>query len=282
MNLVALVVGPTGAGKSSLIKMYSLSSSPVVGHTLSSQTTSTTQHLCKIGGLSVAMYDTPGLGDTESRDQDFLDNTLTIMHHACSGIHKVLICLPVTEARASGPVMEGFKLMVDLLGGPTAVNDCNTALVLTKANQLHKDYWNEGIDQKMQDWSNQIRKASGTSMNVLLHGNDNESFLASFIAFTDPTKPPIRTANMQRVETMQSTTKRLTQEKEDADRLVQEAKSDTERIAAQLIASNIEIQRQTHEIARIIALQQERDRMYQQTIAAMNANGRKRKRCTIM
>ena len=69
LKKIVLVVGPTGHGKSSIVSEYAVGEKPVIGHSIESETTETKSYPCNVAGEEVIIYDTPGLGDTEKRDQ---------------------------------------------------------------------------------------------------------------------------------------------------------------------------------------------------------------------
>ena len=65
-----LVVGETGTGKSALVNNLMGRAVVEEGDTLDSQTATITKHTLEVQGVTVALYDTPGLDDTRGTEDD--------------------------------------------------------------------------------------------------------------------------------------------------------------------------------------------------------------------
>ena len=104
-----LVIGETGAGKSTLINNLLGQEVATVGHTLESETVEVKAHELSVEGVPVVVYDTPGMDDT-NRDEDEEEH-LEMMKSllARRKIHLVIYCLKMTETRMRRGIIQTFR-----------------------------------------------------------------------------------------------------------------------------------------------------------------------------
>lgn len=103
-----LVVGETGAGKSTLINNLVGEDIVDVGYNYDSETAKISEHTLEIEGVPVALYDTPGLGDSRGDyDDKYLRKLKAILD---SGrIHLVIYCLKLSETRMRASLIRTFQ-----------------------------------------------------------------------------------------------------------------------------------------------------------------------------
>lgn len=103
-----LVVGETGTGKSTLINNLMGKKVVTEGDTLESQTATITKHELEVEGVQIALYDTPGLGDSRSdRDGEYLRKVEEILKSGV--IHLVIYCLKFSETRMRASLIRTFQ-----------------------------------------------------------------------------------------------------------------------------------------------------------------------------
>ena len=103
-----LVVGETGTGKSTLINNLMGKKVVTEGDTLESQTATITKHELEVEGVQIALYDTPGLGDSRSnRDGEYLRKVEEILKSGA--IHLVIYCLKLSETRMRASLIRTFQ-----------------------------------------------------------------------------------------------------------------------------------------------------------------------------
>ena len=104
-----LVIGETGAGKSTLINNLLGKEVAAVGHTLESETVEVKPHELSVEGVPVVVYDTPGMDDTEG-DEDEEEHLEMMKSLLARGkIHLVIYCLKITETRMRRSIIHTFK-----------------------------------------------------------------------------------------------------------------------------------------------------------------------------
>lgn len=173
-RLVGIVMGPTGAGKSSVIKQFSIGEEPRVSASWESETIQTIGFKCNINGKMMTLYDTPGLGDSGCRDQRFMDELLSVMQQRAGGIHKLIYCRAVTEQRYDQFMRSCLNLVTTLFGGRERIFKGFLDIILTKADETVRSYWEQGMSQqKLEELQAFILRDYQIFVNVYTMGNGN-------------------------------------------------------------------------------------------------------------
>ena len=125
-----LVVGETGTGKSTLVNNLLRVNTAEEGHSFYSKTTSVTKYSVNMDGISIEIYDTPGLGDSRC-NRDFLN--LQTMKAVLDGdkIHLVVYCMKLSETRMRESIIHTFQEYTKI-----GVNWERTVIALTFADNL--------------------------------------------------------------------------------------------------------------------------------------------------
>jgi len=196
-----LVVGPTGSGKSQLIDKYTTGAHPIIGQTMQSESTETVAYPTNIGGEVCTTYDTPGMGDSQQRDQSFLNNMVETLQHSCSGIHKVYFFMTVTEARLNDYLQVCLDLILQLAPDLKQKSSILT-IVLNKADQGAETYWNNPpVVNKVAEIKEWVRQTHSIDVSVITIGTNNQQ------AFIDSVRSASKdvycqTAFMKNVQTL--------------------------------------------------------------------------------
>eukprot|EP01118_Nematostelium_gracile_P010457 TRINITY_DN3600_c0_g1_i1.p1 TRINITY_DN3600_c0_g1~~TRINITY_DN3600_c0_g1_i1.p1 ORF type:complete len:306 (+),score=78.04 TRINITY_DN3600_c0_g1_i1:67-918(+) len=230
MQKAALFVGPTGAGKSQQISRYSKGAPPVVGNDLQSQTTETKAYEVDLNGQKALFYDTPGLGDSQQRDQVFLNELVETLQKNFTGIHKIYFMMPVTETRFNSYLQICFSLLLqlcpDLKSKPSVLT-----VILTRADQDHKDYWNPSnapIKNKIEGLKKVIQEKFQMDTTIIVTGEGNQAEFLENIT-NAPADIFCQTQFMRNVETLDTKSKKAYEELEQAKK---ENAADQEKIAS--------------------------------------------------
>ena len=103
-----LVVGETGAGKSTLINNLVGKEVVEVGHKLISETSTVSEHSMEVEGVPIVIYDTPGLSDTRGDcDKVHLQEMKDILKKR--EIHLVIYCMKLSETRMRDSLIHTFQ-----------------------------------------------------------------------------------------------------------------------------------------------------------------------------
>ncbi|KAF3933680.1 hypothetical protein ABW19_dt0200758 [Dactylella cylindrospora] len=116
---IICVMGITGAGKSSLIKLITRDESIQIGNSLNSETTEVKSYETCIGGETYTLVDTPGFDGTHASDSDILEalaDWLAKTYRDGSKLHGVIYLHPITDARMRGLSIRGLNTLRDLCG----------------------------------------------------------------------------------------------------------------------------------------------------------------------
>ena len=108
-----LVVGETGTGKSTLVNNLLRVETVEVGQSLYSETSEICKQSMVVDGVSIDIYDTPGLGDFRGNrdDVDHDYQYLQAMKTVLEGekIHLVIYCLKLTETKLRKGIIQTFQ-----------------------------------------------------------------------------------------------------------------------------------------------------------------------------
>lgn len=107
-----LVLGRTGAGKSTLINNILGRKIASVGHRPFPETTTVSAYKEEIHGVSVTACDTPGLGDASGQEEEYMEK----IKASCGNPDLVLYCLSMDNIRWHSDDEEAIQLVTKLLG----------------------------------------------------------------------------------------------------------------------------------------------------------------------
>ena len=136
---IVLVLGLTGAGKSTFINTITRSESVAVGDKYISCTEKPVKVEAEIDGVKVDFLDTPGFADTGRSDAEILHSISEWIGENLGGQRKVtaaLYLLSVDKVRLQRSDVDNFLLFRELVGSN---NMSNVGLVTTKWNTVSKD-----------------------------------------------------------------------------------------------------------------------------------------------
>lgn len=103
-----LVVGETGTGKSTLINNLIGEDIANEGNSLQSETDRISKYTMNVEGVSVALYDTPGLDDSRcTSDEEYLKKMRRILQ--TGAIKLVIYCFKLTETRMRRSLIRTFE-----------------------------------------------------------------------------------------------------------------------------------------------------------------------------
>ena len=107
-TLGILVIGETGTGKSMLINNLVGEDVAEVGHTYLSETSTISKFTVDMEGVSIALYDTPGLINSRSDgDAEYLQQMEGVLKSG--DIHLVIYCIKLSETRMRESVIRTFQ-----------------------------------------------------------------------------------------------------------------------------------------------------------------------------
>ena len=133
-ELEFLLCGRTGVGKSSLINSLIGSEVCEVGDPTGKTgfkkcTTTVSKTVANINGVTVSIFDSPGLQDGTNSDEEYLED----MYSKCKDVDLVIYCIDMTVPRYTEDEIRATQLMTNKFG-TDFWNRC--VLVLTKANNV--------------------------------------------------------------------------------------------------------------------------------------------------
>lgn len=125
-----IVTGKTGVGKSTLINSLVGKEVTKEGDALRPETMEVTSHVASVGGVDVAIWDTPGLQDGMENEKKYIDDMVT----KCSGYDLVIYCSSMTESRFGvSDDVKAISILTKTFGESLWEH---TVFVLTRCNQV--------------------------------------------------------------------------------------------------------------------------------------------------
>ena len=136
-TLSFLIAGKSGVGKSRLVN--ALVGKPVAkeGRSKSPCTDTVTSYGTKINDIEVLVWDTPGLQDGQSRDEDYLEEMQSKLSR---GFDVMIYCIAMSERRLYEPDKESVRILTKAFGKKIWEK---SVVALTFANLMMKDPENE-------------------------------------------------------------------------------------------------------------------------------------------
>jgi len=242
-----LILGPTGAGKSTLIQHYTKENVPVV-HTLRSGTDKTREYECLINGEKVIVFDTPGFGDSEGRDQTFLNDLVETMRKHNTGIQKVVFAISIWENRINELLHSCLRLLCNLIPELLLPQTRGVfSFLLTFANSSTKSSWEASLVSKQQGYNSVLQQYSlfGEIILVGQSPEDRKTF-EEMIKKTD-IKTFFQTKFMKDVQTLE--TQKKIAEQEAARALAEQQRIAQSLLQSQAAAAALQAQQQQQNIA---------------------------------
>ena len=128
-SLSILVTGKTGVGKSSLVNGIVGKLVAQEGSTLRRETEHVKEYSCKIKGVDVTIFDSPGLQDITSSEEDYL----TDIASKCGKVDLILFCCKMNDERLSNDDVRTMKKLTQAFEKTLWEN---AIFILTFANKV--------------------------------------------------------------------------------------------------------------------------------------------------
>jgi len=116
---IVVILGPTGAGKSSLIKKLSGDQSIVVGNSLNSETSAIKCYNLSYGGHEFALVDTPGFDDSHRSNLEVVEQILewlAVQHRGNAEFVGVIYVHNIMNPRMQGSALQNLRMFRKLVG----------------------------------------------------------------------------------------------------------------------------------------------------------------------
>ena len=156
-----LVIGRTGAGKSTLINNLLGKQVAHVGHTLQSETPAVKVHEVEVEGVPIVVYDTPGLGDIKGKEEE--QRHLEIMKGILKQkkVHLVVYCFQMNETTMTSSIVGTFhkyhQIGVEWKRSVIALTFAD-ALYVPKSEQPLAISQAQYFDEQLEFWQKELRK----------------------------------------------------------------------------------------------------------------------------
>lgn len=124
-EIIIALMGVTGAGKSSLIRLLSGDSSVKVGHMLTSETTEIQQYRFRHHGRNYVLADTPGFDDTLRPNDAIVSDLLSWLassFRSGTRLNGILYLHRVSDIRMTGSAFENLRMFRSLVGDDALSN----------------------------------------------------------------------------------------------------------------------------------------------------------------
>jgi len=157
----------------------------------------------ELDNRKITLWDTPGLGDSMSRDQEFLNALVSTLQQACAGVHRVLFCFSVFESRWNAFLQASLDIIIQILG-----NQAPSGLItvcLTRADGETKNAWGENKDRFLKELPPLLEKYKALvgNIGIICTGKDNMSEVISNLAAMSP-EVYAQTSFMREARTLQT------------------------------------------------------------------------------
>ncbi len=160
--LGVLVIGRTGAGKSTLINNLLGKEVVSVGHTLKTETPMVNPHEYLVEGVPIVVYDTPGLGDIKGKEDE--EKHLDIMKAllARRKIHLVVYCFQmnktIVKSSHIGPLCKYHQIGVDWEKSVIALTFADALYVSKSEQELPHFRMSSYFEDKLAFWKAKLKQ----------------------------------------------------------------------------------------------------------------------------
>ncbi len=172
-KLSILCAGGTGVGKSTLLNglMGCKTNSFPVGNTLARGTEEVTERTFVLRGITVTIWDTPGLEGSKSTDKNYLEE----IKERCADFDIFLYCIKADETRAVelsdekssllrytelfGPELWKYAVVALTFSNKIVIRCKEEAKINEKKDTDHDAYVEREFKRKIDEWETKIRKA---------------------------------------------------------------------------------------------------------------------------
>jgi len=160
---IVVVMGPTGAGKSTFIEYATRQDGRTIGHGLQSYTSDIrsvrTNH--PKDGRPVVFVDTPGFDDTYKSDLEILTmiaEWLVKTYKSKSNLTTIIYVHCIADSRMKGSALKNLRMFGDVLGNKAMPN---VIMVTTKWNNVGKEGVKREQELKTHFWKDMIAGGCG-------------------------------------------------------------------------------------------------------------------------